>query len=134
MVMFYQHFIPGCSRITKPLFALTAGQKRRFQGHHGRGRAGTFHELTPQDWTPACEKAFEGLKSTLLDCVVLAHPNTSMDGLGAVLSQVPAGEDKARPIAFASKSLSRSQARYPAHRLEFFALKWAVSDKFSHWL
>lgn len=27
MVMFYQHFIPGCSRITKLLFALTAGQR-----------------------------------------------------------------------------------------------------------
>ncbi|KAJ8404642.1 hypothetical protein AAFF_G00335050 [Aldrovandia affinis] len=60
--------------------------------------------------------------------------DASLDGLGAVLSQVPAGEDKARPIAFASKSLSRSQAKYPAHRLEFLALKWAVCDKFSHWL
>lgn len=144
MVMFYQHFIPGCSCITKPLFALTAGQKRRVKGHQGRGRAGTFRQLTPQDWTPACEKAFEELKRALLDCVVLAHPDfdrpfilctgASMDGLGAVLSQVPAGEEKARPIAFASKSLSHSQARYPAHRLEFLALKWAVCDKFSHWL
>lgn len=40
----------------------------------------------------------------------------------------------ARPIAFASKSLSRSQRNNPAHRLEFLALKWAVCDKFSHWL
>ena len=80
----------------------------------------------------------------LLNCVVLAHPDfdrpfilstdASLDGLGAVLSQVPAGEEKARPIAFASKSLSRSQANYPAHRLEFLALKWSVCDKFSHWL
>ena len=76
--------------------------------------------------------------------MVLAHPDfdrpfilstdASLDGLGAVLSQVPAGEERARPIAFASKSLSRSQANYPAHRLEFLALKWAVCDKFSHWL
>ena len=76
--------------------------------------------------------------------MVLAHPDfrrpfvlstdASMDGLGAVLSQVPAGEERARPIAFASKSLSHSQVRYPAHRLEFLALKWAVCDKFSHWL
>ena len=59
----------------------------------------------------------------LLNCVVLAHPDfdrpfilstdASLDGLGAVLSQVPAGEEKARPIAIASKSLSRSQANYP---------------------
>uniref|UniRef100_A0A3B3HW18 Gypsy retrotransposon integrase-like protein 1 n=1 Tax=Oryzias latipes TaxID=8090 RepID=A0A3B3HW18_ORYLA len=141
MVLFYQHFIPGCSRIAKPLYALTAGQKRKAKG---RGKAGTYRTLTPQDWTPACERAFEGLKTALLNCVMLSHPDfdspfilstdASMDGLGAVLSQVPPGELKARPVAFASKSLSRSQTKYPAHRLEFLALKWAVCDKFSHWL
>ncbi len=30
--------------------------------------------------------------------------------------------------------LSQSQLNYPAHRLEFLALKWAVCDKFSYWL
>ena len=138
MVLYYQHFIPGCSSIAKPLFALTAGQKRKGRGTGGTRRAGTFRELTPQDWTPVCEKAFDDLKRVLLDCVVLAHPDfdrpfilstdASLDGLGAVLSQVPAGKEKARPIAFASKSLSRSQANYPAHRLEFLALKWSVCD------
>uniref|UniRef100_H3AC60 Gypsy retrotransposon integrase-like protein 1 n=1 Tax=Latimeria chalumnae TaxID=7897 RepID=H3AC60_LATCH len=125
MVLYYQHFIPDCSAITKPLFSLTAGQKHR-------------------EWTPLCTAAFEKLKEALLNCVVLAHPDferafvlsidASLDGLGAVLSQVPLGEDKARPVAFASKTLSRAQAKYPAHRLEFLALKWAVCDKFSHWL
>ncbi|KAI5614528.1 interleukin-1 receptor accessory protein-like 1-A isoform X1 [Silurus asotus] len=64
----------------------------------------------------------------------ILYTDASLDSLGAVLSQVPNGEDKARPIAFASKSLSRSQANYPAHRLEFLALKWSICDKFSHWL
>lgn len=50
------------------------------------------------------------------------------------MSQVPDGEERARPIAFASKSLSLSQSNYPAHQLEFLALKWAVCDRFSHWL
>lgn len=144
MVLYYQHFIPGCSSIAKPLYNLTAGQKGRARGSPGRRRAGTFRELTPQDWTSACERAFEDLKSALLNSVVLAHPDfdrpfilstdASLDGLGAVLSQVPDGGDRARPIAFASKSLTRSQAKYPAHRLEFLALKWAVCEKFSHWL
>ncbi len=60
--------------------------------------------------------------------------DASLDGLGAVLSQIPLGEDKARPIAFASKTLSTSQRRYPAHRLEFLALMWSVCEKISHWL
>eukprot|EP00064_Thunnus_orientalis_P010298 superscaffoldBa00001384_g10324 len=52
----------------------------------------------------------------------------------ACLSQVAEGEQKARPVAFASKSLNQAQSRYPAHRLEFLALKWAVCHKFSDWL
>ena len=88
---------------------------------------GTFHTLTPQDWSPACESTFDGLNSALLQCAVLAHPDfdrpfilstdASLDGLRAVFSQVPVGKDKARPIAFASKSLSHSEAKYPAYRL-----------------
>lgn len=76
--------------------------------------------------------------------VTLAHPDfiksfllsvdASSNGLGAVLSQLADGDDVARPIAFASKSLNYAKSRYPAHRLEFLALKWAVCDKFSHWL
>lgn len=144
MVLYYQHFIPGCSSIAKPLFSLTAGPRRKGRASKSRGRGGTFRELAPQDWTPACDSAFSALKKALINCVVLAHPNfdkpfllsidASLDGLGAVLSQVQDGEVKARPVAFASKSLSRSQANYPAHRLEFLALKWSVCDKFSHWL
>lgn len=144
MVLYYQSFIPGCSRIARPLFNLTAGPKRSAKGPGRHKRAGTFRELNPLDWTPDCDVAFEELKRSLVDSVVLAHPDferpfllstdASLDGLGAVLSQISDGGDKARPIAFASKALNHSQKKYPAHRLEFLALKWAVCDKFSHWL
>ncbi|KAL1246716.1 hypothetical protein QQF64_034355 [Cirrhinus molitorella] len=63
------------------------------------------------DWTKECALSFEQLKSAILNSVVLAHPDftqpfilstdASLDGIGAVLSQVPVGESKARPIAFA---------------------------------
>jgi len=39
-----------------------------------------------------------------------------------------------RVIAYASRSLSESERRYPAHKLEFLALKWAVTDKFAGYL
>lgn len=144
MVFYYQHFIPNCSSISKPLFGLTAGQKRRGKLSKERKFQGTYRKLTPADWTTECQVAFDKLKTALLECVMLAHPDfnepfilsvdASLDGLGAVLSQVPKGELQARPIAFASKTLSTSQRRYPAHRLEFMALKWSVCEKFSHWL
>uniref|UniRef100_A0A8C1HXU3 Gypsy retrotransposon integrase-like protein 1 n=1 Tax=Cyprinus carpio carpio TaxID=630221 RepID=A0A8C1HXU3_CYPCA len=143
MIFYYQHFIPNCSSIAKPLFALTAGQKRRGK-EKVRKPVGSFRKLNPSDWTEECDIAFNTLKQKLLNCAVLAHPDfsrplilsidASLDGLGAVLSQVPAGEEIARPIAFASKTLTASQKKYPAHRLEFLALKWSVCEKFSHWL
>ena len=37
-------------------------------------------------------------------------------------------------IAFASRSLNKAESHYPAHRLEFFVLKWAVVEKFHEYL
>ncbi|KAI7799059.1 hypothetical protein IRJ41_016640, partial [Triplophysa rosa] len=143
MILYYQHFIPNCSSMAKPLFSLTAGQKRRAKVKT-EARAGTYRKLKPTDWTSKCDDALYSLKESLLHCVVLAHPDfslplilsidASLDGLGAVLSQIPGGEEKARPVAFTSKSLSNSQKRNPAHKLKFLALKWGVCEKFSHWL
>ena len=119
--LYCQHFIEGCSAKAKPLFKLTAGsskQTRKKMGRKSKNRQ-SITKLTPTDWTPACQQAFETLKSDLLQSVTLAHPmfdqpfilavDTSFDGVGAVLSQVPPGEEIARPVALASRTLSRSQ-------------------------
>ena len=37
-------------------------------------------------------------------------------------------------IAYASRSLKPAEKNYPAHKLEFLALKWAVSEKFLDYL
>ena len=37
-------------------------------------------------------------------------------------------------IAFASRSLSNTEKNYPAHKLEFLALKWAITDRFHEYL
>ena len=144
MVNYYQHFVPNYSAIAKPLFELLAGQKQKRKGRPRTKRTAQFRKLTSADWMPNHQQAFEDLKAALVTSVVLAHPDftrpfvlctdASLDGLGAVLSQVQEGDCVARPVAFASKSLSRSQKKYPAHCLEFLALKWSVCEKFSHWL
>ena len=37
-------------------------------------------------------------------------------------------------IAFTSHSLSNIERNYPAHKLEFLALKWAITDRFHKYL
>ena len=37
-------------------------------------------------------------------------------------------------IAYASRGLRPSERRYPANKLEFLALKWAITDKFHDYL
>ena len=43
-------------------------------------------------------------------------------------------DGKKRVITYASQSLSHSEKNYPAHKLEFFALKWAVTNRFHKYL
>ena len=37
-------------------------------------------------------------------------------------------------IAYASRGLSKSEKNYPVHKLEFLALKWAVTEKYHDYL
>ena len=39
-----------------------------------------------------------------------------------------------RVIAYASWSLTKSKRNYPVHKLEFLALKWAITHKFHEYL
>lgn len=141
MINYYQHFVHRYSAIAKPLFDLLKGEKRKWKNHKNNSSG---RKLCAADWTPQQEQAFKHLKASLVNSVVLAHPDfirpfmlstdASFEGIGAVLSQEQDGETRARPIAFASKSLTQAQRNYPAYHLEFLALKWSVCNKFSHWL
>ena len=59
--------------------------------------------------------------------------DASESGLGAVLAQIKEDNIK-HPIAYVSRTLSKSEWNYDAHKLEFLALKWAVTDRFHEYL
>ena len=95
------------------------------------------------DWTDECQTAFELLKETCINTPVPAYANykkpfclntdSSEKGLGAVLYQQQ--DDRTfRVIAYASQTLSESERNYDAHKLEFLALKWSVTQRFHVYL
>ncbi|KAL2089430.1 hypothetical protein ACEWY4_014118 [Coilia grayii] len=93
-------------------------------------------------WTDACEESFQELKNRLVNAPILAFANFNLPfilevdashiGLRAVLSQEQEG--KVRPIAYTSRSLSPPEKNYSSMKLEFLAMKWAMSEKFREYL
>ena len=131
-VSYYRRFIPNFSKVTKSLNTLlqnvegTSNQKKKFK----------------VNWGPEQQEAFETLQRLCTEAPILAyadfkspfilHTDASSDGLGAVLYQYQ--DNQRRVIAYASRSLSPSERNYPAHKLEFLTLKWAITDKFHEYL
>ena len=93
--------------------------------------------------TAAAEEAFYTLKKKCAMAPVLAFADlkrpfllemdTSKYGLGAILQQVQQDE-KYHLVAYASHTLCGSKANYHSSKLEFLALKWAVTEQFKEYL
>ena len=64
----------------------------------------------------------------------VVHTDASQEGLGAALYQEQEG--KMRIISLASRTLSSAEQNYFLHsgKLEFLALKWAVTERFHDYL
>ncbi len=136
---YYRKYVRGFSSIARPITELLGGtgtKKKKKNGKSPRVQAPVWK------WGPEQQSAFECLKDKLTTPPILAyadycqpfelHTDASCDGLGAVLYQKQDGH--LRVIAYASRSLSKSERNYPTHKLEFLAVKWAVTDKFQEYL
>jgi len=105
------------SQIAYPLYKLTK-------------KGALFH------WTADCEFAFESLRMKLITAPVLAYPNFDNDlvldtdankqGLGTILLQYQT-DKPFHPVAFASRSVSLTEANYAITDLETLAMVWAVT-------
>ena len=128
-VNYYRKFIKDYSKIARPLYDLVSGNNAK-------------KKTNPVEWSDAAEEAFQTLINKCTNAPILAyadfclpfelHIDASGIGLGAVLYQTQEG--KKRVIAYASRTLSHSEARYPADKLEFLALKWALTYQFYEYL
>ena len=95
------------------------------------------------EWTAECQQAFQWLKQLCSQSPILAyanyrrpfklHTDTSEKGLGTVLYQKQHdGTDQV--TAYASHILLKLGKNYHAHKLEFLALKWSVTERFHEYL
>ena len=107
-------------------------------------KAKGYEKKKAVQWTPDLEKIINDVIDTLQSPAVMAYPNfdkpfilncdASGLGLGAVLYQQQG--EKLRVISYASRTLTEAEQNYHLHsgKLEFLALKWAVTGRFSDYL
>ena len=134
---YYRRFVRNFSVIARPLNDLLCGDSLCRK----KSKKNCTSQV-PWNWGEEQEKAFCELKKRLISPPILSHPDytlpfivhtdASQSGLGAILYQVQ--ENKERVIAYASRGLSKAERNYPAHKREFLALKWAISQKFHDYL
>ena len=130
MMGFFQQFIKGYSKIAKPLNDLLEGEASKLKAE----------EVDPP---PDALKAFEELKLRCMMAPLLVfadfkkqfrlETDALKEGLGAVLLQ-ESDDGQYHPVAFTSRELKGGEPKYHSSKLEFLALKWAITEQFHEYL
>ena len=130
MTGFFWRFIKNYAWIAKPLNDLQEGEASKWK-------------TQPVDLPLEVKEAFDILKMKCMMVPVLAftdfekpfllETDASSLGLGAMLSQKQ-DDSKFHPVAYASQELKGGEGKYHSSKLEFLALKWAVTDQFKEYL
>ena len=119
-VGYYRRFIRDFSKIPKPIREVIIGLENQSK---------RVAKKTLINWSEAAQSVFEVFKELCVNAPILAfpdyklpfilHTDSSTEGLGAVLYQKQEG--KLRVIAYASRSVTKTESNYPTHKLEFLA-------------
>ena len=130
MTGFGRRFIKGYSKVAKPLNDLLEGEASKLKAEEVELPLDTL-------------KAFEELKLKCMMAPVLVfadfkkpfwlETDASKEGLGAVLLQ-ESDDGQNHLVAFASHELKGGEPKYHSSKLEFLALKWAVTEQFCEYL
>ena len=130
LVGHYRRFIKGFACMTQPLSKYLAGK--------GAKKKSEWLSLTEE-----AMKAFKALKQACMTAPILVFTDytnlfllettASKDVLGVVLSQKQA-DGWYHPIAYGSRALMPHEKNYHSTKLEFLALKWAVTEHFKEYL
>ncbi len=142
LLSYYRRSIPSFAQKAKPIYDLLVAST--VSNNYMKNSNGQLHSNVEVKWSAECQTAFATIVESLTQPPLLAYPepnqpyilhtDASQQGLGAVLYQRQKG--KLRVIAYASRALSSSEKKYHLHsgKLEFLALKWAVTEHFKDYL
>ena len=123
---YYRQFIPKSGQVAWPLHELTSGE------NVSKKKAAIV-------WNDRCQWSFDDLKCLCTTAPILSytdftrpfklHNDACWSGQAAVLYQT-CNDGMDAVIAYTSRSQTKAESHYLAHKLEFLALKWAVVKKF----
>ena len=126
---YYHRFIKKYAQVAKPLYKLISGENAAKKQNSIKGDL-------------ECQEDFDKLKELCTTTLILAyadfgkpfrlHTDASVLDLGAILYQKQDGVKKV--ISYASQLLTKSEAKYPVHKLEFLCLKWAITNQFHEYM
>ena len=126
----YWQFIKGFAWIAQPL--------NEHLAREGASRKSEWVSLSED-----ALEAFQVLKQACMSSPVLAFADymkdfllkmdASKEGLGVVLSQKKA-DGHYHPVAYGSQALTALEKNYHSTKLEFLALKWAITEHFKGYL
>lgn len=121
---FYRKFIRNFSSVAAPLHVLTSPK-------------------VPFKWTPQADLAFKLLRDRFTSAPILTIPDpqrqfmvevdASNEGIGGVLSQRSAEDNKMHPCAYLSRKLTTAERNYDVGNKELLAVKAAL-EEWRHWL
>ena len=112
---FFQSFIKNYTRIAKPLNDLLEGEASKWK-------------TQPVDLPLEAKEAFDILRMKCMMAPVLAFADFEKPLLQKQ------DEGKFHPVAYASQELKGGKGKYHSSKLEFLALKWAITDQFKEYL
>ena len=126
----YRQFIKGFAQIAQPLNEHLAGE-------------GASRKSEQVSLSKGALEAFQALKRACMNSPVLPFANytkdflletdASKEGVGTVLSQKQE-DGQFYPVAYVSQALSTHEKNYHLTKLEFLALKWAITEHFKEYL
>ena len=138
MVGQFRRFIENYAKIARPLFDALEKTENGKTGKNGQLLSSTVVKLDKEK-----VEALNLIVEKITSSPILAYPDfsksfyihtdASQKGLGAILFQ---DNEKKIPqvVAYASRSLVGPEKKYHSGKLEFLALKWAVTEAFHEYL